>query len=185
MLKMTKLKRMVFVALLAAMAVVLMYFGVALIPAAHYLKYEPSGAIILICGLLLGPGAAAQCAFVKCVLYFIVHGGSPYGHISDLIATLALCCLASALNRRFTATRPAPGKIPACLAGVAAATILMIPANYVILYLQYGMTPDAVSASMIYVIPYNILKAGLNSVIALILYEPVFHALSHMEASKG
>lgn len=184
MLKISNLKRLVFIALLAAMAMVLMHTGTSLIPAARYLKYEPSGAIILMCGLLLGPGAAAECAAVKFVLYFITHGGSPYGHLSDLIAMLAFACTASALAHRF-GIDSFKKRLIACVLGVLVVTLVMIPANYIILFLQYGMTPDAVSATMIYVIPYNLLKAGLNSAIALVLYLPVFKALSKMERNHG
>lgn len=184
MLKITKLKRLIFIALLAAMAMVLMHTGTSLIPAARYLKYEPSGAIIVLCGMLLGPAAAAECALVKCVLYFISHGGSPYGHLSDLIAMLTFACITSALMHRL-GTQSVKKRILACVVGVLAVTLVMIPANYIILYLQYGMAPAAVTATMIYVIPYNILKAGLNSVIALVVYPPIYKALSKMEASHS
>lgn len=184
MLKISKLKQLIFVALLAAMAMVLMHAGTSLIPAARYLKYEPSGAVILLCGMLLGPAAAAECAFVKCILYFISHGGNPYGHLSDLIAMLTFACIAAALMHRM-GVQSSKKRILACAVGVLAVTLVMIPANYVILYLQYGMTPAAVTATMIYVIPYNILKATLNSVLALVVYTPVYKALSKMEVSHS
>ena len=184
MLKISKLKQLIFVALLAAMAMVLMHTGTSLIPAARYLKYEPSGAIILLCGMLLGPAAAAECALVKCILYFISHGGNPYGHLSDLIAMLTFACIAAALMHRM-GVQSGKKRILACAVGVLTVTLVMIPANYVILYLQYGMTPAAVTATMIYVIPYNILKAALNSVLALVVYTPVYKALSKMEVSHS
>lgn len=184
MLKISKLKQLIFVALLAAMAMVLMHTGTSLIPAARYLKYEPSGAVILLCGMLLGPAAAAECALVKCILYFISHGGNPYGHLSDLIAMLTFACITTALMHRM-GVQSGKKRILACAVGVLAVTLVMIPANYVILYLQYGMTPAAVTATMIYVIPYNILKAALNSVLALVVYTPVYKALSKMEVSHS
>lgn len=176
MLKLPPLKRMIFIALLAAMATVLMYLGFSIFPAAHYLKYEPSGAVILLCGLLLGPAAAAECALVKCVLYFLTHGGSPFGHLSDLIAMLSFSCTAAALSRRLGPQR-AGCRVLACAAACVAVTLVMIPANYVILYLQYGMEPAAVTATMVYVIPYNLLKSGLNSALALALYPALGRAL--------
>lgn len=184
MLKISELKRLIFVALLAAMATVLMHMGMSLIPAARYLKYEPSGAIILLCGMLLGPAAAAECALVKCILYFISHGGNPYGHLSDLIAMLTFACTACALMHRM-GDQAGKKRLIACVIGVIAVTVVMIPANYVILYLQYGMTADAVTATMIYVIPYNLLKAGLNSAIALVVYTPIYKALGKMEVSHS
>ena len=76
-LPITPLRRRIFIALLAAIAMMLMLcFGISVIPGASYLKYEPSGGIILLCGFLLGPAGALECALVKCVLYMLVHGGS-------------------------------------------------------------------------------------------------------------
>ena len=55
-LKMRPLHRMTYIALLAALAMMCMLlFGIKLIPGASYLKYDPSGGVILLCGLLLGP----------------------------------------------------------------------------------------------------------------------------------
>lgn len=173
----TPLQRLVFIALLAAIAMMVMLcFGVAVIPGATYLKYEPSGGIILLCGLLLGPAGALECAFVKCILYFLIHGGNPYGHISDLLATCVFVGVTTLLMYKL----PKQGSVRAvlcCAVGIAAATLFMIPANYVILHLQYGMAPAAVTASMIYIIPFNLVKAGLNSIVALCLYYPVERAI--------
>ena len=166
----TPLKRMVFIALLASIAMLCMLcFGISVIPGATYLKYEPSGGVILLCGLLLGPAGALECALVKCILYFLVHGGSPYGHLSDLLATCVFVgCATFLLEKMRSAKRT--HMILYCAAGAVAATLVMIPANYIILHLQFGMDPAAVSASMIYIIPYNLIKAGLNSAFALCLY---------------
>lgn len=173
----TPLKRMVFIALLSAIAMMLMLcFGIAVIPGASYLKYEPSGGVILLCGFLLGPAGALECALVKCILYFLVHGGSPYGHFSDLLATCVFVGVTTFLLYRMK--RPGRGSmILCCLAGGLAATLVMIPANYVILHLQHGMSADAVSASMIYIIPFNLVKTGLNSALALCLYPPIAKAM--------
>ncbi|MCC8046837.1 MAG: ECF transporter S component [Clostridiales bacterium] len=177
------LRRMIYIAMLAAIAMVIMHMGFSIIPAASYLKYEPSGAVILLSGLLLGPGAAAECALVKCVLYFFTHGGSPYGHLSDLIAMLSFSCTVSGLFHHF-GVKQIRRLALCCVAGCAVVTLVMIPANYVILHLQYGMTPAAVSATMIYVIPYNLLKSGLNSVIAVALYPRVESSLRKL-SGKG
>jgi len=74
--------------------------------------------------------------------------------------------------------RPGRSHMILCaLAGAIAATLVMIPANYVILHLQHGMSPSAVSASMIYIIPFNLVKTGLNSAFALCLYPPIAKAI--------
>ena len=94
-LKMRPLHRMTYIALLAALAMMCMLlFGIKLIPGASYLKYDPSGGVILLCGLLLGPAAGLECTLVKNILYFLVHGGStasvPEGQSASCAARLAV-----------------------------------------------------------------------------------------------
>lgn len=175
-LPITPLRRRIFVALLAAIAMLFMLcFGIAVIPGATYLKYEPSGGVILLCGFLLGPAGALECALVKCVLYMLVHGGSPYGHFSDLLATSVFVGVTTFLLYRVK--QPKLKHMILCsLVGALAATWVMIPANYIILHLQHGMSVTAVSASMIYIIPFNLVKTGLNSAFALCLYPPIAKA---------
>ena len=174
------LHRLVFTALLAAAATLLMMtINVPIIPAASYLKSDPSGAVILLCGLLLGPTGALECALMKSLLYFLVHGGDPYGIFSDLIATLAFTVTAAWAAGRLRQVRLSRLSL-CCLAGCCAATLLMIPANYGILALQFGMSPQAVTASMIYIIPYNLLKTVGNSVLALAVCPVVHSALRRL-----
>lgn len=185
-LQLPPLQRMVFTAMLASIAMLIMLsFGVSVIPGATYLKYEPSGAVILLCGLLLGPASALKCALVKCLLYFLIHGGSPYGHLSDLLATCVFVGCAAFLAYRVHSTSNIKlWLILFCAVGGVAATLVMIPANYVILHLQYGMAPAAVTASMIYIIPYNLVKTGLNTVLTLSIYYPIEHALRKTVGSR-
>lgn len=184
-LPITPLKRMVFIALLASIAMLCMLcFGISFLPGATYLKYEPSGGVILLCGLLLGPAGALECALVKCILYFLVHGGNPYGHLSDLMATCVFVGCATFLMWKLKS--PSKSRLAlCCLAGTIVVTLFMIPANYVILHLQFGMDPAAVTASMVSIVPYNLIKAGLNSVIALGLYSPLKRALFKSAESRG
>ena len=181
----TPLQRLIFIALLAAIAMMFMLlFGIAVIPGATYLKYEPSGGVILLCGLLLGPAGALECALVKCFLYFLIHGGSPYGHFSDLLATCVFAGTTAFLMYRFRKMNLGR-MLLCCAAGIISATLVMIPANYFILHLQYGMDPAAVSRSMIYIIPYNLFKTCLNSAFALILYSPVSQAIRKTVKNGG
>lgn len=177
------LKRQVFTALLAAIAVVIMQMlGFPLIAAARFLKYEPSGTVILLCGILMGPAAAAECAVVKCILYFLVHGGSPFGHISDLIAMLCMAVTASALMYR-KPQHSLKNRIVACVVAGILTTVVMSLANYPILYLQYGTNAAGVTAMQVYLIPFNLLKTGLNSLLALFLYSPLYKGIIAIDKS--
>ena len=209
-LVMRPLQKQIFSAFLAAIALVcMMTLGIRLIPAASYLKYEPSGAVILLCGLLMGPAAGFECALVKNVLYFLIHGGNPYGHLSDFLMTSVFtlvvtgllygnAALTNAASAKAAASGSASAKaapanaapsgireIICCAAGCAAAVLFAIPMNYVILRLQFGMAPAAVTASLVYIIPFNLLKTVLNSVAALLLHRPVRTAITGIIRNGG
>ena len=189
-LVMRPLQKQIFSAFLAAIALVcMMTLGIRLIPAASYLKYEPSGAVILLCGLLMGPAAGFECALVKNVLYFLIHGGNPYGHLSDFLMTSVFTLVVTGLlYRKAAPANAAPSgirEIICCAAGCAAAVLFAIPMNYVILRLQFGMAPAAVTASLVYIIPFNLLKTVLNSVAALLLHRPVRTAITGIIRNGG
>jgi len=61
--------------------------------------------------------------------------------------------------------------------GAAARVLIMIPANFVLLALQFGMPPARVAGMLLPVIvPFNAVKALANAVIALLVAEPVARA---------
>ncbi len=177
------LHRMVIIALLSALALVVMAaFNVPLIPAAPFLKYEPSGAIIFLCAMLLGPRASIQCALIKAVLYFFVGGGDFFGVTTDFLATIALTVPASYLVHRYEVIRIR--QIALCgLVGCICAILLMIPTNYVILGLQFQMSTEAVTASLVYSIPFNIFKTISNNILMLLLLIPLRKAMTKTVAS--
>lgn len=178
------LRRQILIALMAAISMLVMLsLGFPLIPAAPYLKYEPSGAVILLCGLFLGKSAAVQCAFLKSVLYFLVHGGSPYGILSDLLATVVFAASASWGYERLCDARRIP-LAGCCLIGTFAASAVMIPSNFIILPLQFGMSAESVLASMLYIIPYNLLKFICNSIFAVYLFPYILRAAQRLRLRK-
>ncbi len=183
-LEVAPLKQLVFTALLAAMAMMLMHFGISFFPGARYLKYEPSGVIILLCGLLLGPAAALECAIVKCVLYFLSHGGSPFGHLSDLLSMICFSGTALMIICR-GGTHGPKKRILGCVVSCVVTTVVMTLANYPILYLQYGMNAESVTVTLPFVIPFNILKVTLNSAVALLAYRPVYLAIRAVSSSRS
>lgn len=175
----SSLRKLILVALLAATAFITMtIFNVPLIPAASYLKYEPSGALILLCGFLLGPVAALQTAFIKSVLYLMLTGDI-YGVVSDFIAMALFVVTASCLSIKpiKAIAKPYLQKIIACAIACLVTTVIMCLLNYPILYWQFGMNAQAVTASMIYVIPYNLLKTICNSVLGILLLRTLKHQI--------
>ena len=175
------LKKKILLALFGTLAFLIMrILEIPIIPFAAYLKYEPSGAFILTAGLLFGPAGALWACMIKSILFFLLGGGNIFGVASDLIATVALACPAAWIGRKKDTWGSWMG---GCAVGTVCSVLLMIPANYGILYLEFGMGPEAVTASMVGIIPFNLLKGVLNSILFLLLKEPVKKAVK--EIGKG
>lgn len=66
----------------------------------------------------------------------------------------------------------------AAVVGTAVRVLVMIPANFVILFLQFGMPPDRVAGMPLPVlISFSAVKSGANALLARFVVTP---ALRHM-----
>lgn len=156
--------------LLAAIGLVLeLYVHFPVLPQAPYLLYSPGDLPVIVAALLLGPAAGAACAFVKASLFVVLTGqGGPWGALMHFVASGGMVIAIALLNRRF-------GRLPlSLLGGVIARVALMVPMNLLVTPLYTGL-PVSVVAGMIVpvVIPFNILHAGIN----LLLAFPLVRAL--------
>jgi riboflavin transporter FmnP len=164
--------------MLAAIAFLLMAaVQLPLLPSAPYLTYDPSDAVALLGGVLYGPGAGVTVVVLKDLLFLLLRARNPIGPIADCLAAATFVGVAAWAYRR------APGPFGRRLARAAALAtgarvVVMIPANFVLLGLQFGMPPARVAGLLLpALVPFNALKAALNAVLALLLAEPVFRAV--------
>ena len=73
-----------------------------------------------------------------------------------------------------------------CALGTVLATLAMIPINLVVLRLELGLMPDAVMAMMIpAILPFNLLKGVLNSVIYFVAGRPLSRVMARYQQSGG
>ena len=170
-----KIKKMVLMAMLAAMA----YIAVALIriPAVLFLKYEPKDVVITIGGFLLGPIAAFVVSLVvSLVEMFTISETGIIGCVMNLLSTCSFACVAALIYKRQHSLK---GAIFGLLAGSVAMIAVMLLWNWLItpLYMT-GTTREQVAAMLLPVfLPFNAVKAGLNSGLILGLYKPLTTSL--------
>jgi len=166
-------QRIVIVGMLAAVAFILMAaVQIPILPNAPYLTYDPSDAIGLLAGVIYGPSTGVMVVFLKDVLFLILRARGPFGPVADFIAAGTFVAVTAWAFRR----RPGPfGRrlVQAAVIGTAARVLIMIPVNFVILGLQFGMPPERIAHLLLpAIIPFNALKAGINAVLALLIAEP-------------
>jgi len=168
-------KKMVLVAMLAAVAYLLVFF--VRIPVFDFLSFEPKDVILVISGFLLGPTAAfATSAVVSLVEMFTISTTGIIGCIMNLISSCSFACIAALVYKK---RRDLGGAMLGLLAGSVTMVITMLLWNYLItpLYMT-GTSRSDVAAMLIPIfLPFNLLKAAFNSALTLLLYKPLVTAL--------
>ena len=166
-------KKMVTMGILAALSIVLMtLIKFPIIPAAPYLIYEPADVPILIGTFLFGPLAGlAILAIVSAIQAFALSPDGWVGFVMHVVATGALVTAAGLIYRKFHSRK---GAIIGLAVGTLAMTLIMIPANLIIQTNFRGMPYEAVKGLILpVIIPFNLIKAGINSVITMIVYKAI------------
>ncbi len=173
-MKKFSVKKLVLMAMLAAMAYMIM--TLVRIPIVLFLKYEPKDVIITIGGFLLGPMTSFIVSLVVSLIEMVtVSETGPIGCLMNLLSTCSFACTAAFIYKRQHTLKGAG-------IGLAAGSVFMVGImllwNWLISPLYMGVERSAVEALLLPAfLPFNLLKAGLNSALTLGLYKPVATAL--------
>lgn len=168
-----KVKRMVILAMLAALAYLLVC--VVRIPVVLFLSYEPKDVVITVGGFLFGPMASlVVSAVVSLVEMVTISQTGPVGCVMNLLSTCAFACTAAAVYKR---RRTLTGAVAGLCLGTMVMTAAMLLWNWLITPLYMGIERQAVELLLPTFLPFNLLKAGLNTALTLALYKPLVTAL--------
>ena len=173
--KLFSVKEMVLIAMLAAIAYVIM--TLIRIPVVLFLKYEPKDVIITIGGFLLGPMASLIVSAVVSLIEMVtISETGPIGALMNLISTCSFACTAALIYKK---KHDIWGAVLGLLAGTVTMIGVMLLWNWLITPLYMAGTSRADVAAMLVPVflPFNALKAGLNSALILGLYKPLTVAL--------
>lgn len=155
--------------MLSALAIILGLFKFPILPAAPYLEFDFADVPILIGALMFGglPGLAILFV-VSSIQAFLMGGNGWIGFLMHFIASGTLVVVTSAIYRKSGSI----GRLIAALAvGSLAMTAIMIPLNYIFTPLLFGCDRSFVTSVLVpAIIPFNLIKAGGNSILASALY---------------
>lgn len=168
-------RKLATMAMLSATGIIMVAFvEVPLIPAAPFLKYDPADIPILIGTLIYGPAAGLIMTFVVSFLQsFALHGsGGVIGFVMHVVATGAMCLAVGLIYSRSKQTLSWAAL--SLGAGVATMTLVMTGMNLVLTPIFMGKGLETVVSMLIpAIIPFNLLKAGINSAVAFIIFRQV------------
>lgn len=163
--------------MLTAVAYVVMYLSKLLPQVAGFLQLDLKDTVICIGGFLFGPVASALISLVVALveMFSAVSDTGPIGMVMNVLATCSFCCTAASVYKKQHTKK---GAVLGLLLGVAALTVVMLLWNYLITPLYMGVERDVVKDMLVPIIlPFNLVKGGLNMALILVLYKPVVTAL--------
>ncbi len=181
----TNVRNLVIISLLAAMSFVLMYaIQIPLVPAAPFLKWDPSDLPNVLGGFILGPGAAVAIAFIKCLLFLIFKGSEgPIGAFMAFASSAALavpCCI---VYRRW---RNHWGFLLSLIAGTLSLVVVMALVNYYWALPAWGLPAEThLDLVKTAVIPFNSLRGIISSALIYPVYLAVRQPLSRLMGQKA
>ena len=178
--------------LLGAMAVILYYIE---IPVVAFYKLDVSTLPAILAGFAMGPMQGMAVIVIKNLVHMLGTSTACVGELADILMSGAFVVTASLFYRRRKTRR---GALEAMLLGIAAMTVAGVLVNYYILIPAYqtlmnlpleaiiGMGQAAVPAVdsalklvLLITAPFNVLKGGVLSALAYLLYKrvsPLLHS---------
>jgi len=168
-----KILRITQMGVLAAVSIVLvLLIRIPIFPSAPYLEYDMADIPILLGAFLLGPAAGLEILFVASAIQaFFLGGNGIIGLIMHFCASGALILVAALVYQRGKNTK---SMIAGLVLGSLAMTLCMIPLNLIFTVHFFGVPYDVVVAGLIPItIPFNLIKAGLNSILFFLIYKSI------------
>ena len=179
-MKNTNLKKLATLGVLAACSVVLMLAVRIPFPPAPFLEYDPADIPILIGTFLFGPIWGFALTVVVSVLQgMTVSAGSGWiGIVMHVAATGCFALLAGFIYRKHHDRKHA---YIALVCGVLLQTAIMALMNLWLTPIFMGTPTEAVLQMMIpIIIPFNLLKAGVNAVVTALIYKRIHKFLQRI-----
>lgn len=175
-MKQTRVKKMVLLAMLSALAYVIALVFPK-IEVAGFLRYEPKDVVIAMGGFMLGPVATAIMSALVAILEMFTISST--GLIGCLMNALSSCAFALPAALIYQKKHTLSGAITGLIAGSITMTADMLLWNWLVTP-AYMKVPRKVVEGMLLPVflPFNAVKAGLNSALTLALYKPLTTALT-------
>jgi len=162
--------------LLCAVSIVLVYFiHFPIFPAVNFLEYDPADISILIGTFAFGPVAGLLLTVVVSVIQGLTvsSASGAYGIIMHIIATGTLSLVSGFIYKK---TKTKKGAIIALAVGAFAMVFVMFFANLIVTPMfmaRFGVTRDVVLTLMPFILGFNLIKAGINSIVTFFLYKRI------------
>ena len=157
-------------AMMAAISLVLLLIVRIPFPPAPFLVYDPADLPIYITAFAYGPWAGlVVTVIVSLIQAFMLGGDGLYGFLMHVVAT---GIVAVVIGFMYQHKKTKKNAVVSLVVGVVVTVIVMIGMNLLITPLYMGVEVKAVVVMLpTVIIPFNLLKAGINSLLTFLLYK--------------
>ena len=168
-------RQLVVLSLMCAIGVLLSFIEFPLLPGIAWLKYDASIMPAMVSGFAFGPVAGITVGVIGALIHGILVGDY-VGALMNIIVVFFYVAPASLIYKRLHTWK---GAILALVVGCLTSTLGAVLANLAITPTYLGAPLDVVVGMVIPVlIPFNLIKAGLNSVLTLIVYKSISNLIT-------
>ena len=168
-------RQLVTMALMAAIGALLAFVQIPLIPGVTFLTYDPSFVPAMICGFAFGPGAGVAVGSIGVVIYGLIMGDW-VGALMNVIMAVCYVLPAALIYRKFHTFKGAiAGFAVSCVTVLIGALIANLTVG---VWFWYGSTDVIMPLLLPAVVPFNLAKAILNSVLTMVIYNAVSNLIT-------
>ncbi len=169
-------KKITTLGVLCAMAIIInVAIHFPMVPAVSWLNYDPKDIIIVIGGFIYAPMSSLFISAICSVLELMYRGGTILDVVMNMIATCSFACTAAYI---YKIMHNKMGALVGLINGVVLTTVVMVIWNLIVTPFYFGIPRESVRALLLPgIIPFNLLKSGLNAAITLMLYKPIVNIL--------
>lgn len=169
-------------AMLTAISVVSLYTIPlwSIFPAASFLQYDVADVPVLLGTMLFGPGAGLMILLVVSVIQGLTISAQSgwVGIVMHFCASGALVLVSGLINKKWNNWR---GLVAGLALGALSMTAVMIPLNLIFTVHFLGAPLQVVKDMLVpFIIPFNLIKGGLNAAISAALIYPIKNILKKL-----
>lgn len=185
-MKKNQTQKIVYIAILTALATVLMFFNFPIPFFPSFLKFDLSDVIIFSSSIFVGPIGMLAIIVLRSLLHWLLKGaemGIPVGQFASIVSSIAFCLTAHFTIQKLTVIKNDKVRLLFGLGvGAIVLSAVMFVANYFWItpfYFAIGNMPlpDNYLGYVLMYIPFNLIKGIANSAV-IVVFAPYLAKLS-------
>lgn len=170
-MKKIKVKKISVLGIMTALSVVLIYFiRFPIFPIIDFMEYDAGDIPIFLCTYLYGSGYGIIVGVIASIIQGITVSAKA-GFIGIIMHIFSIISYNVTVGLIFKKKEKISSLIIASIMGVLVMTLFMVMWNLIITPIYTGWPREAIVSILPYIIGFNLIKSGVNTIITVFLYK--------------